>query len=270
MIISIIMSTSTGADISTLLDVQKKYITNLNTNSASPDEIASKLNTLNNNLSGISSSLANNSTAYILTGQNTVSDIVSREKERLSKKEHSIELAESGKNRTIQLNTNYKKRIEAYNSIIFSLIIAIILYIILLIVKRAKIIPNIIMTTLFIILITVSIIYCVKKYITIIFRDHIYFDELNGDSIFFKTPESILKDISNGSLISGSRGVGITGLDINMDVCPTASSYCSTGTVWDSDSKKCIVGQETFTSINGNSEVITPYSLSEYSSYAKK
>jgi hypothetical protein len=79
-------SVANGNDISTLLDVQKNYITSLNVNSAAPDEIAIKLNTLNDNLAGLSSSLANNSTAYILTGQNTVSDIVSREKDRLSKR----------------------------------------------------------------------------------------------------------------------------------------------------------------------------------------
>jgi hypothetical protein len=265
-------SVANGNDISTLLDVQKNYITSLNVNSAAPDEIAIKLNTLNDNLAGLSSSLANNSTAYILTGQNTVSDIVSREKDRLSKKEHSIELAESGKNRVIQLNTNYKKRIEAYNSIIFSLIISIILYIGLLVLKQMKVIPDVIMTTLFIVLIAAAIIYCVKKYITIVFRDSIYFDELNGDSIFFKTPESILKDISNGSLVAGtSNGISITGLDIDTDFCPTASSYCSTGTVWDSTESKCVVDTDSFvsTTTDVNSKLITPFSLSEYSSYSK-
>lgn len=252
-----------GTDVSTLLDIQKNYITNLNNNSSSPDEIAGKLNTLNNNLAGISSSLANNSTAYILTGQNTVSDIVSREKERLSKKEHSIELAESGKNRVIQLNTNYKKRIEAYNSIIFSLILSMILYIILLVVKRANILPDIVVTMLFITIITVAVIYCVQKYITILFRNNIYFDELNDDSIFFKTPESILKDISNGSLV--------TGMDLSTDFCPAASSYCSTGTVWDSTENKCVVGTETFVpSIATGNNLVSPYSLSEFSQYSKK
>lgn len=260
-----------GTDVSTLLDIQKNYITNLSNNSSSPDEIAGKLNTLNNNLAGISSSLANNSTAYILTGQNTVSDIVSREKERLSKKEHSIELAESGKNRVIQLNTNYKKRIEAFNSIIFSLILSIILYIILLVVKRANILPDIVVTMLFITIITVAVIYCVQKYITILFRNNIYFDELNDDSIFFKTPESILKDISNGSLVGKSSGVGVTGFDLNTDFCPTASSYCSTGTVWDSTENKCVVETETFVpSITTGNILVSPYSLSEFSQYSKK
>jgi hypothetical protein len=38
-------SVANGNDISTLLDVQKNYITSLNVNSAAPDEIAIKLNT---------------------------------------------------------------------------------------------------------------------------------------------------------------------------------------------------------------------------------
>jgi hypothetical protein len=52
-------SVANGNDISTLLDVQKNYITSLKTR-CSRREIAIKLNNLNDNL-GLSSSLANNS-----------------------------------------------------------------------------------------------------------------------------------------------------------------------------------------------------------------
>jgi hypothetical protein len=250
-----------GTDVSTLLEVQKNYITNLESNSLNPTKNAISLNAINDSLKNISSSLANNSTAYILTGQNTVNEIVTREQDRLTKKEHSIELAESGKNRIIQLNTNYKKRIEAYNSIIFTLIVSMILYIVLFIVKRAKILPERIVSLLFIVIIAGAIIYCGKKYITILFRDNVYFDELNGNSIFFKTPESILKDISNNKITASSSGISITGMNINTDFCPTPESYCADGTVWDSDKSKCVIGTETF---------VSSYSPSEFSAYSKK
>jgi hypothetical protein len=234
------MASSTSyVDVAGLIDVQKKYLANLRTNANEPSIVAAEIVDINNNIDNIGVALSHNSSAYILSGQKSVYDIVHREQERLNSKKESVETASQGQNRLIELNTNYKKRYNAYTNIIIIGIVTLVLFIIILFLRTIMIIPPIFLNVSTIIIFTTSTLMCGRIFVDINTRDSIYYDKLDTNSAFMKKPASILADISNNK--AGNNGVNgnFNNLTFNTGFCYGASC-CSGNTFWDSINDVCV------------------------------
>jgi hypothetical protein len=260
---------SSYMDISGLVEIQKTYLANLPTNTTGTAEVANDLQRLNSSINGVSTAIGNNSTAYILTGQNAVYDIVSREKNRLDDKSSAIRGAESNQIRIIELNNNYKKRYAAYTEIVIVIVAALVILLILARMRSVGVVPVMILNLVTSLVLVSTLIYCGRKYLDIIYRDRIYFDELDTNSPWMKSTATIAKDVSNGIL--SSNGVGNSDKYVNnisMGWGCFGERCCSTSTVWDTATNTCIVppSQSGFTSRSSNT---LPYATSEFSNYSR-
>jgi hypothetical protein len=234
------MASSTPyVDVAGLIDIQKKYLANLRTNAEEPAIVAAEIVDINKNIDNIGVALSHNSSAYILSGQKTVYDIVHREQDRLNSKKDSVETATHGQNRLIELNTNYKKRYNAYTNIIIIGIVTLVLFIFILFLRKIPIIPPIVLNVATVIIFTASTLMCGRIFVDINTRDSIYYDKLDTNNVFMKKPASILADISNNT--TGVMGVNgnFNNLNFNTGFCYGATC-CSGNTFWDATNDVCV------------------------------
>ena len=222
-------------DIAGLLNVQSKYIADIGAGSINdPNSTSTNLTSLNARLNAMAGAMANTSTGYLLTGQDTVYTILEREKDRINEKSKSIDIAAQGQDRLIQLNTNYKKRYAAYNSIIIATVMALIVFAGLIALRTVPFIPAIVLNVASIALLGATVIYCGSTYVSIVNRDSIYFDELDTNSTYMKSVGSITRDISG----SNTSGTG-SGLNFNIGSC-VGQTCCSGNTFWNSTDSVCM------------------------------
>lgn len=229
-------------DIAGLISVQKNYLANLETNNSNPGVVAEEIVAINKNLDKIGIALSHNSSAYVLSGQKTVYDIVQREQNRLTAKKDSVDTATQGQNRLIELNTNYKKRYTAYTNVVVIGIVTLVLFIIILYLRQIPFFPAFILNLATIIIFSVSAVMCGRIFIDINTRDSIYYDELDTNGSFMKTPESILNDISNNKISGSNTIANFNNLEIpgfTTGIC-FGSSCCSGNTFWDEEDDVCV------------------------------
>jgi len=292
-------SSTPYVDVAGLISVQKNYLANLETNNANPEDVAKEIMDINNNIDNIGVALSHNSSAYILSGQKTVYDIVQREQNRLTAKKDSVDTATQGQNRLIELNTNYKKRYVAYTNIIIIGIVTLVLFIAILYLRQIPIIPAFFLNVATIIIFTASALMCGRILVDINTRDSIYYDELDTNGAAMKTPAGILYDISNNKTL----GANLSPNNFN-NITPSygfcfGESCCSGNTFWDSADDVCVPfktcgpgtvrnittnncdqaplvsGMTTLESaynsgdLNRNGKPVSSYSPSEYSDYGK-
>ena len=243
-------------DISGLIQVQQNYLGNLVTNSSNPGNVAAQISTLNTNLNGLSSSLGNNSAAYVLTGQNTVYDIVQREKSRLNSKKQSVDNALYGKTRLIELNNSYRKRYAQYTRMVVIIVFTLLIILGISYLKNIPAIPSSLLDLLIIIVISVSSIWCLMILFDINYnRDKIYYDEIDTNSPLLIQPNQISKNLKGTTAGSGTTinyGLGnFNGMCMGQNCCPAPLNYdsasstcvapCSGNTPnWDSSNNLCI------------------------------
>jgi hypothetical protein len=222
-------------NIAGLLNVQSNYLADVGAGTNSDGvNAATNLSNINNQLNGMASAMANTSTGYLLTGQDTVYTILAREKDRITEKAKSIDIASQGQDRLIQLNTNYKKRYAAYNSIIIAAVLALIVFAGIIALRSVPFIPAVLLNVASIALLAVTAIYCGSTYVSIVNRDSIYFDELDTNSTYMKSVGSITHDISGSS----TTGAG-SGLNFNIGSC-LGQQCCSGNTFWNSTDSVCM------------------------------
>ena len=243
-------------DISGLIQVQQNYLGNLVTNSANPGNVAAQVSTINTNLNNLSSSLGNNSAAYVLTGQNTVYDIVQREKQRLDAKKQSVDTALSGKDRLMDLNNSYRKKYAQYTRIVVIIVFTLLVLLGISFLKKIPVIPSGLLDILYIIVIAISILLCVGILFDINFnRDKIHFDKIDTNSPYLIQPDQIDKNLSGTSAASGttiSYGTGnFNGMCISQNCCPAPLNYNTSSALcvapcsgitpnWDSSNNICV------------------------------
>ena len=225
------------ADIGGLLDVQKNYLADISAGidpAQNPPDIGINLTRIDASLNSLATAWAGNSSSYLLTGQDAVYTILANEKARLAAKSDSIDIASQGQTRLIQLNTNYKKRYEAYNAIILTVVVALVLFAGLVALRSVPFIPAVALNLASVALLAATVMYCARRYASIVTRDSIYFDELDTNSNLLKGTGSILQDMcGNGVDVSGA------GLSFGMGSC-FGQSCCSGNTFWDSADSVCV------------------------------
>jgi hypothetical protein len=258
-------------DISGLLNIQKNYLVNLDTSSNNPNGVTSQLTSINAGLNQISDALGNNSAAYVLTGQNTVKDILNREQQRLEAKKQSVDNAIYGEKRLVDLNNSYMKKNWEWNKI--GLILCLCFFLILFFIYFHKYtnVPNFIINIIFITILSICIIWCLYiYYYGIYIRDNIYFDELSTTAPLMANPKKSTTEITNDVTSTGT-GMSFNGLCIGQNCCNAPLNYntnlskCVSACTdakpfWDTTINNCVVSCPKNTVQSGKSCVMAAVS----------
>jgi len=191
-------------------------------------------NNISSTVSDLSASIAQQNN--VLTQQENVKRILDRENARLNYKQNSIDTIVSGQKRLSDLNRSYTAKYNAYNNILFYVFIFVIIYVI--IIFLSFYIPEGVTTILYIILISVFIIYLFWAYYDIWRRDNLNFDKLGSQSGLL---------LSNGQAQTSAKRYNSITSDVqtlalnNLGYC-VGKDCCSEGTYFDVSSGSCIVG----------------------------
>jgi hypothetical protein len=209
--------------------------------------------------------------------------IVNTEKNRLDQKKQTINNALDGQKRLIALNDSYRLRNNDYTSILVSVVICLTVLISLSILRRNfPIIPSLLIDIIYILAISVTLYICYNKYLDIINRDRIYYNEINLDGPNILTPEQIAKQTADAQQKAKNSSAANLLSTINVGGC-IGPLCCSGESYWNPDLAICTTGnlKAGFTTLNlayGNGELllkptttdtILPNSPSEFDRYYK-
>jgi hypothetical protein len=222
---------NTYFDLPGLMNIQSKYLTDLSKNYYNNAvDVAINVNNLQKNLIDASNSYTNadKSSTAVLTDQKAVMKIVNDEQQRLNKKKDLILQAEQESKRKSLLNDTYRKRKVQYSKIMIVIIITLVFIIVLTVLSRFSIIPSFIITFLYILVISTSVIIIFNLYVDILSRDYINYDEI------YMPPPPI---DACGNLMGSSN---IPSLWSTMQFGCYESACCSEGTVYDNKLKLCV------------------------------
>jgi hypothetical protein len=230
-------------DLSNALIIQKQYLDDLGgyvaTSGVYARDAAGDLTNLETKLNELYNaySAANINSQYIIDNQRDMVSIVNEETQRLDEKKTQIDNKLFEANRMIYLNENYRKRQNAVNNMLITIIIAVIIFIIILYLKQIfPVIPEIIINILIILLISITIIIVSNTLVRLYFtRDNFDYDKIK------MSPPSILnkKDENNITTKTADGSVNNLLSSINLNQCMGASC-CTKPNVWDSGSGMCV------------------------------
>ena len=196
-----------------------------------PSDRDNSIQMLNNNLNNVTSSLTQLKTvqANALSKQNEIKNIIDDETDRLDEKKDIIDQAMQTQNRIIYFNDNSRKRYSAYLQLVITITIILAVLFLLTVLQKylGGFIPAIVFTLLWVITISVGVIY-VYSIIIEIRRHNLYnYDELN-----FSAPPAPT------TLPGDSNKAGA--FDLSIIGC-VSENCCNAPTVWDSTIGKCIM-----------------------------
>ena len=148
---------------------------------------------------------ANNSILPTLTYQKEVLDIVEREKLRLAARKGAIDNAYNGQARMVSLTDNITAKNQAYNYMLFVIVLIILAYLGINMLGRYEIVPKTVLDILSIIIISVGLIYCIYLYIDIKRRYNMDFNQVVLREPAAKSQDQINKDmdanVKSGNLL---------------------------------------------------------------------
>lgn len=171
----------------------------------------------------------------VLTKQKQVNNILQSELNRLNMKKVQLDNAQKGQMRVLMMNESYRKRQAEY----MKLIIAVVFVFALVIVMRYmrvffNVLPDIVYTSLHILLFAIVIIYAMIIYVNVNSREKINFDRLHlpGPKIV-STAELANRDTA--AKLAGDL-LGIS----DSNLCKGAACCTDGVTKWDETTRKCI------------------------------
>ena len=264
------------ADLPGLLNIQRQYVDDLAAISTKDVTVSQYLLPLSNKLNSIYNRYkqANVSSSAVLDHQNEMKNIIDKENERLMAKKSSIDSALYGQNRMVEFTDSYRKKYMAELNILIAIVIALLLYLAILFIKRFVPLPNFIYNTITVFIVIVTAVY---SYVTLIQINQRY--NMNFDKINLRGPTE--------SEMEESRKKGASTVEtkkIESDLC-IGEKCCIPGeTTWDKERNKCnkndkvndndkkdgFAGMMYNTNIVGNTNNnYKPYEPSEYINYQK-
>lgn len=215
-------------DLKNLVDLQRTFVNVAGASSATSAQI-NAANRLDASLNYLSNALTNadSSIGPTLTYQTEVKTILDREKDRLERKESTINAAYQGQQRMVDLTNSQTKKNKAYNLI---LIVAVITFLVVLGIKQVYdngIIPNTVLDIMNIVILSVGMIYCVVLYMDIYNRSNMDFDQITLDQPYRKSQAEIdadrAKQLASGQLSDATAGANAG--CIGAQCCPVDSSF---------------------------------------------
>jgi hypothetical protein len=163
-----------------------------------------------------------------------VDEILQNEATNLANKLNSVNNTIASEKRIIQLNDSYSKRMSAYTNIVMVFVFALAIAIVIKILKNnTPFVPDAVMSMVYILLASSSIIYSMFLISDIVSREKNDFDKLD-----LPPPKAVFKNPSKSSKPA------------ELDVTPVLPGYCigsnccsvSMATIWDSTSQTCKAG----------------------------
>jgi hypothetical protein len=176
-----------------------------------------------------------------------VNTILDKEVTNLEKKLTDVNTAITSQQRIIQLNDTYSKRMSAYTNIFIGFVVAIGIAIVMQILNNnTPFIPDAVLTIIYILLASLSLIYGMVVLSDIVSRDKNDFDKLD-----LPPPQAAAKYSNSNSQDSAKSGSSLFELPYSC----IGSNCCSidAATIWDDSSKSCKAGcaAGTFRDSNG-------------------
>jgi hypothetical protein len=196
-------------DISGILGIQRSLLgINNEANNASFNSLDIAVNNANNNI------------LPTLTYQKEVLGIVNREKNRLDKRKRIIDDAYVGQRRMVELTDSVTAKNQAYNYMLFIVVLTIFAYLGINMLKSMEIVPRFVLDIVNIIIISLGIVYCVYLYIDIKRRYNMDFNQVTMIEPSSKSQDQINKDME-ANVKSGN----LLGIATSQGVCQPDHAY---------------------------------------------
>lgn len=170
------------------------------------------------------------------------------EKARLDAKANEIASASTGQKRVIQLNESYRKRTAAYTKAVVAIVVALSIVVILKVVQEYIPIPEVVLTLVYILLLSLSILYAASVAFEVVNRDKTNYDRLDVPPPIIPTDYDNERDQNKAAGIGNLLGT-LPGMCIGKDCCAVGTDYntdegkcCPAATPkWESATKTCVV-----------------------------
>jgi hypothetical protein len=250
----------TTFDLNSLLNLQKNYALDLA--AIDDDNKAKYITQLNDKLSTLSNTLDNRSDlSNIIVKQKDIKNILDTENTRLEIKKDQIDDAVSGQKRVINMNKSYIAKYNYSNQITYAVIVATILILILILVKKYfNIVPEFLETILYIIIISGLLVYTMFILVDIASRDKMDFNKLNLQG----------PDTSKGSASSRYKSAQAGDLSALSNICK-GQDCCDEGSIYDPTMNKCVPQPDSTIPADDTPPVdeVESFKPSQYTQYQK-
>ena len=224
-------------DLNGVIGLQQRLLNVIQTDAA-PDD-AAVVSDINTKLAEIATSLqtANSAIGPTLTYQQEVNDILQRENTRLSVRKDAIDKAYEGQKRMVSLTDSITAKNQAYNYMLFVLVLTLFLFVGIKFLYSFEQIPSALLDILSIVIISLGLIYCIYLYMDIQRRYNMNFNQITLAEPVKKTPDEIQKDMEN-NIKSGN----LYGLAKNTNTASgcRGSACCPTGTTFNEKYNVCV------------------------------
>jgi hypothetical protein len=228
------MSSSGDINLSGLFDIQRNYLTGIDTNDpllqTKVANIKNQLNLLNSSFNNIDKSNDKNTVNY----QHDMIKIVDAEKERLLLKKQQVDSELDSKKRGIMMNESYRERFQQYTRMVIVIIFTLAIFIALIFIGSTfTFIPDYVITVLSLIVLIGGIFYAYFILVDVNARDKINYSELDLNGPYILSPEEIKKKSENNAK------QGILFDSMNLGTC-VGENCCSDGLTWDQEKQQCV------------------------------
>jgi hypothetical protein len=223
----------------TALGAQQSYYDSLYNSSNITDDNTYAISTVNKDLSNVLTNLSSTTTGQynVLTQQENVKRILDRENARLTQKKTSMDTIINGQQRLSALNYSYTERYKAYNRIILWTIVF--FAIMALTIVLSYYLPEGVITILYIVFISVYIIYLFWASWDISRRDSLNFEKLGSQGGLLSKGQAASSATRYNSAYDDLQSLALS----SLGYC-TGKTCCSTGTYYDVSSGTCLVGED--------------------------
>lgn len=216
-------------DLSGIIGLQKGLITDLSSNGLikQNSKAYSTITNINTSLSGLSTNLnnANSAIGPTLTYQNEVKTILDRENARLTNRKIAIDSAYDGQKRMITLTNSITAKNQAYNYLLFIVVLTLFGFMLIKMLYSVEAIPSIILDISSVAVISIGIIYCFYLFIDIKRRSNMDFNQVSLAEPEKKTPDQITKEqqanVKSGNLLKINDVENCQG----SKCCPSDSTF---------------------------------------------
>jgi hypothetical protein len=244
---------------SNILNNQQYYLSSMTKQMGNVD-LTSQIDRLGGQLDASRDNIlhSHENTSRLLENQKQVFDILNDEQKRLLKKKDNIDNVLDGQKRILSFNENYRLRIADYTTLMLIIIACIItIFCIYRISKRFPAVQSI-FELLMIVVIFFFIHRLYFKYLDILSRDNVNYNELKFTPPLTMSPDEIKQQQTENAKTGNLLGT------INLGLC-LGSYCCSKGTTWDIATGTCIPNKTGFSNMSGNVDANYPNEFDRYS-----
>lgn len=250
-----------------LVNIQNDYLNSISGNVVLTETQTSKIGNVQTLLADVNDTLNGSNTNSLYSQQKNMITILDNEQQRLNLKKNKIETAIDGKQRILDLNESYRARNADYIYLLAIFVLG--LFILLCISQLMKMfqLSSEMGDLIYVIILSITLIYMYSKYVKISGRDKLYYDKLNLKPPKILSAEEIKAQIERNQDNAQYSSVSDLMGTINVAGC-VGPLCCSGDTIWDADNSVCVKKTSGFTTLENIDEIIQPNSPNEFIHYS--